>query len=139
MRIVQMRFDRALTVGADGGHRPIRYRVEAYEPGRWIRFRFTGPRGFDGFHEYTVPKAADGGSALHHLCVMRLHGAARLTWPLAYRWMHDALIEESLDRAHCALTGPIREPARWTWRVRLLRAVSKRAFDQQKWNSATGP
>jgi len=39
-----MKFDRPLQVGAVGGHGPIRYTVEAYEPGRRIRFRFTAPR-----------------------------------------------------------------------------------------------
>ncbi len=36
-----MRLDRPLEVGASGGHGPIRYTVEAYEPGRWVRFRST--------------------------------------------------------------------------------------------------
>jgi hypothetical protein len=30
----EMRFDRPLVVGADGGHGPVLYAVEAYEPGR---------------------------------------------------------------------------------------------------------
>ena len=46
-----MRFDRPLAVGARGGHGPIRYDVAAYAPGRSVRFRFTGPKGFNGFHE----------------------------------------------------------------------------------------
>lgn len=33
-----MRFDRPLAPGASGGHGPIRYTVEVYEPGRSIRF-----------------------------------------------------------------------------------------------------
>ena len=49
-----MRFDRPLAVGARGGHGPIRYEVIEYDPGVRVRFRFTGPSGFDGFHEFCL-------------------------------------------------------------------------------------
>lgn len=48
----RMEFDRPLSVGARGGHGPIRYFVEEYVPGESIKFRFTGPKGFNGFHGY---------------------------------------------------------------------------------------
>jgi hypothetical protein len=117
-----MQFDRPLGVGASGGHGPVRYRVIGYAPGRWIRFRFTAPRGFDGFHEYTVHREADG-TELHHLLSMRARGSARITWPLLWRPLHDAALEDSLDRAERATTGTVRAAARWSWWVRLLRAL----------------
>ncbi|WP_067835352.1 hypothetical protein [Nocardia lijiangensis] len=123
-----MRFDRPLGVGAAGGHGPVRYTVEQYEPGRWVRFRFTGPRGFDGFHELTVQPTPDGGVDLIHLLAMHARGPARLTWPLAYRWMHDACLEDSFDRAERALTGSVRRPARWSLPVRGLRWLADRAM-----------
>jgi hypothetical protein len=43
-----MRFDRTLGPGAAGGHGPIRYRVKEHDPGRRVRFRFTGPPGLSG-------------------------------------------------------------------------------------------
>jgi hypothetical protein len=116
-----MRFDRPLGVGAAGGHGPIRYTVAAYVPGTWVRFAFTGPRGFDGFHEYTVHQTGPGAAVLRHTLAMRLRGPARLSWPLAYRPMHDALIEDSLDRAERDVTGTVLQPARWSPYVRLLR------------------
>ncbi|MBB5911700.1 hypothetical protein BJY24_000567 [Nocardia transvalensis] len=118
-----MRFDRPLGVGAVGGHGPVRYTVEEYLPGHWIRLRFTGPRGFDGFHEFTVHPAPDGTVELRHLLTLRPHGPARLTWPLAFRWLHDALLEDCLDRAEEAVTGSVRNPARWSPLVRALRAA----------------
>jgi hypothetical protein len=124
-----MRFDRPLEAGAVGGHGPIRYTVEHYVPGHWVRFRFTGPRGFEGFHEFTVHPTPDG-TDLIHLLAMNARGRARLTWPLAYRWMHDALLEDCLDRAEHALTGSVYHPARWTRRVRLLRWIAGRAGDR---------
>jgi hypothetical protein len=60
-----MRFDRPLAVGAIGGHGPIRYVVEAYDPGAMIRFRFTRPAGFDGVHGFTVV-TRDEGVVLRH-------------------------------------------------------------------------
>ncbi|MFD0363524.1 SRPBCC family protein [Nocardia sp. GCM10030253] len=122
-----VRFDRPLGVGAVGGHGPVRYVVEAYEPGRWIRFRFTAPRGFDGFHEYSVRRAGDGAVLLSHVLAMKVRGPARVSWPLCYRWMHDALLEDSLDCAERAVTGAIRTPARWSRYVVLLREIGSRA------------
>lgn len=117
-----LRLDRPLAVGATGGHGPIRYTVEAYLPGKWVRFRFTGPRGFTGFHEFTchdVPK----GTVLRNTLVISPPGPARLSWPLARRWLHDALLEDLLDRAELVTTGTIARPARWSPYVRALRRV----------------
>jgi hypothetical protein len=62
---------------------------------------------------------------------MRALGIARLTWPLAIRWMHDALIEDSLDHAERTVTARIHD-ARWSIFVRLLRAVSRRVFAKRQ-------
>lgn len=125
-----MRFDRPLGVDAVGGHGPIRYTVEHYVPGRWVRFRFTGPRGFAGFHEFTVHPTADGAD-LVHLLAMNVRGRARFTWPLAYRWMHDACLEDCLERAEHTLTGYVAGPARWTGPVRLLRRIAERTLGRR--------
>jgi hypothetical protein len=122
----ELRFDRHLGVGAVGGHGPIRYTVVAYEPGRWVRFRFTSPRGFDGFHEFTAHPRDPGGTDLRHLMVMRLRFPAWLTYPLLWRPLHDALLEDTLDRAERSLTGTIESPATWSPYVRLLRAILTR-------------
>lgn len=129
-----MRFDRPLAVGAAGGHGPVRYTVEAYTPGASVRFRFTGPPGFLGTHGYDVGPLGDGGTRLRHTLAMRTAGAARLTWPLVFRPLHDALIEDSLDRAAVALgLAPVGAP--WSLAVRGLRRVLTRA----RRGAATGP
>ncbi|MFB6520879.1 hypothetical protein [Streptomyces sp. NPDC056401] len=79
-----MRLDPCLSVGAKGGHGPIRYTVSAYEPG------------------------------------------VRVSWPLVFRWLHDALAEDALDRAEPACSGTVARPARWSPYVRLLRGVITR-------------
>lgn len=111
-----IRFDRALGPGADGGHGPVRYHVLEYLPGRWVRFQFTAPRGFDGFHEFSVHD-----TELHHVLAIRARGLARLTWPLLWRPLHDALIEDGFDRAERELGGTVTRTARWSRYVRLLR------------------
>ncbi|MFI2031182.1 SRPBCC family protein [Streptomyces buecherae] len=117
-----MRLNSGLTVGSTGGHGPIRYTVAAYAPGQWVRFTFTGPRGFHGFHEYSV-HPAEGGTLLRHTLAMHTHGLARLSWPLAFRRLHDALLEDSMDRAEQAMAGGVRSPAQRTGYVRALRRV----------------
>ena len=119
-----MRLDRPLGVGASGGHGFVRYNVEAYEQGHYIRFRFSAPRGFIGTHEFVIEETAPDVVRLRHVMKMRLEGVARLTWPLAIRWLHDALVEDALDRAEAAAANAqakLREWARW---VKLLRRVA---------------
>lgn len=115
-----MRFDRPLEVGAVGGHGPIRYRVELYEPGRRIRFRFTGPPGLHGTHEWRVTPAGNG-CRIRHSIAGRAVGRMLPTWPLVFRPLHDALIRDALDKAERALTGAVARPQSWSWWVRLLR------------------
>lgn len=115
------RFDRPLSIGAVGGHGPVRYRVSEYEPGRRIRFEFHGPTGFHGYHEYESTS-----SRLRHTMVLSPRGRARVTWPLVYRPLHDALVEDSLYVAarNLGAAGAVRP--RWSVWVRLLRRVISR-------------
>ncbi|MFD9269095.1 SRPBCC family protein [Streptomyces goshikiensis] len=122
-----MEFDRPLAPGAVGGHGPVRYTVTGYAPGSWIRFEFTGPRGFHGHHELAVLPAGPGRTRLHHTLSMTTSGLARITWPLAWRPLHDACLEDGLDRAELASTGRVVRPARWSPYVRFLRALAARA------------
>ncbi|MFI6154324.1 SRPBCC family protein [Kitasatospora sp. NPDC051170] len=121
----RLRLDAGLAVGSSGGHGPIGYTVSGYAPGNWIRFEFTAPRGFNGFHEFSVHPADDGGAVLRHTLAMTTRGAARLTWPLAFRRLHDALLEDSLDRAERVCGSEPRTPANWSRYVRLLRLLRR--------------
>ena len=120
-----MRFDRPLAVGAVGGHGPIRYVVETYAPGESIRFRFTGPRGFDGFHAFQVDIVDGRAARLRHELVMTTHQLAIVSWPLVFRPLHDALIEDALDRAAESL-GEAPRRATWSPWVRALRSALSR-------------
>ena len=124
----RMRFADGLRPGSHGGHGPVRYTVERHLPGAEIVFRFSGdgPPGLTGWHRYRV--TPDGaGCVLEHVEEGRTFGLARISWPLVFRPLHDALIEDSLDKAERVVTGrPRRSLARWSWRVRALRWVVSR-------------
>lgn len=114
-----MRFDGPLRVGARGGHGPIRYFVEEYQPGRRLTFRFTAPSGFVGQHGLTLEPLTEGTCRLSHWLRMDVSVVGWLQWHLVFRPLHDALVEDALDRgAHTA-------GARWSVYVRLLRTALK--------------
>lgn len=129
-----IRLNQVLGVGAAGGHGPIRYVVVGYQPGRWARFRFTRPRGFEGFHEFTVEPIDPTRTRLTHLTSISPRGLARLSWPLFYRPLHDALLEDALDNAASTLTGQPHR-SRWRMRTRLLRYLGARA-SREPWARA---
>ena len=116
----RMEFDRSLQVGATGGHGPIRYFVEDYTPGRCIRFRFTGPKGFDGHHVFRIIELTAGTCILRHTVEMDANGLALISWPFFFRPLHDALIEDALALAQANLGQP---PVVYEWSawVKLLR------------------
>ncbi|WP_460758808.1 DUF2867 domain-containing protein [Nocardiopsis oceani] len=116
-----MRLDRALSVGADGGHGPILYRVSEHEPGRRVRFTFHPEAGFRGYHELVVERLPDGNTLLRHHAEAVALGTTRLLWPLVIRPIHDAMVEDLLDNAEHAAAGRRPRPRPWSRWVRLLR------------------
>lgn len=115
-----MRFDRPLGIGADGGHGPIRYRVDEYNPRLYISFRFTEPKGFDGHHAFEVISLSDHSTLLRHSVKMHTRGLARWSWPLLFEPLHDALLEDALATGEAALglTPTVHD---WSIWVRCLR------------------
>ncbi len=116
-----MRFDGGLSVGNQGGHGPVRYEVLEHQPGRIARFRFTGPPGLIGEHRYELTHTNEGTALLRHTLVGHTEGRMRWQWPLIFRPLHDALIEDSLDHAIAAMSETPYRPARWGTHARTLR------------------
>ncbi|MEJ2621634.1 MAG: SRPBCC family protein [Candidatus Thiodiazotropha sp.] len=117
-----MYFDRPLAVGAIGGHGPIRYIVDAYQPGRMARFRFTDMPGFNGHHWLEVLPGPTQGSILRHTIQMEVTGWARLYWLLIVRYLHDALLEDALYQAQIAMGIPATQRP-WSLWVKFLRRM----------------
>ena len=117
--------DGPLTGSPKGGHGPIRYHVQEYEKGRRIVFRFTGPPGFHGTHRFEV-HPAPGGCELEHVIEMRVRESAILSWPLLFRPLHDALLEDALDKVEAHIRGEDWQPRPFPWTVRTLRRMAAR-------------
>ncbi|TXC94154.1 DUF2867 domain-containing protein [Streptomyces sp. ISID311] len=113
-----MRFDRPLGAGADGGHGFVRYRVAAYEPGRRIRFDFTG--GPTGWHEVTVRPEGPDSCRVEHVLESRLPPVERLKWALAVRAVHRTVVAELFDNLERAAAGRVVPATRRPLRVRLF-------------------
>lgn len=123
-----MRLDAPLGVGATGGHGPIRYRVVAYIPGKRVVFEFLPQgltRGLVGSHEFEVIPV-DGGATLRHVLEARCAGLPALRWRAVIEPLHDALLEDALDRAERHVLGRVERPARWSAWVRLLAFLFER-------------
>lgn len=92
-----------LVPGTPGGHGPLRYQVEAVEPGRLLRFRFSCPHGATGTHGFTIEPVDAHRSILRHDLEMVTTPASLLSWWGGLRLLHDALMEDTLDCAQRAL------------------------------------
>lgn len=121
-----MRLDRPLGVGARGGHGFIRYSVEEHRPGERVVFRFADrgglSAGLQGTHRLEVEPVDGDRTILRHVIDARCRGTMRLKWPLVIEPLHDALLEDALDKAALAVGDPPRNARYSTW-VNFLRAV----------------
>jgi len=121
-----LRLDRGLEIGSDGGHGPVRYEVARYEPGRLVVFAFTPKFPIEGGHRFEILPTAGGKTLLRHTLEGHPKSWLRLGWPLCFRWLHDALIEDAFDRAEAELAGVEWQPRRLPIHVRALRSLAKR-------------
>jgi hypothetical protein len=122
----RMFFDRPLQVGAVGGHGPIRYSVSEFEPGKSVVFTFDPKIGLKGTHRIVLAKADDGGTVVRHELDAESLGSMRVLWPLAVRWMHDAVVEDALDHAEAFANQRPVAHSPYKKRVRLMRALERR-------------
>jgi hypothetical protein len=51
------------------------------------------------------PGPTPGTTLLRHTLTGHPRGWLRFGWPLCFRWLHDALIEDACDRAEAELAG----------------------------------
>lgn len=94
-----MVFRNGLVEGATGGHRPIRYSISKYVPGSSIEFDFLKPDGFKGIHKFEITEIEKDKTELRHTISMTVSGKGIFTWYFAMKWLHDALLEDCMDKA----------------------------------------
>ncbi len=116
-----MKLDKGLQVGSKGGHGPIRYHVQHYEPEEYIVFKFD-LKGFDGTHQFIISEIDPNITRISHTIVMTTSGIASLKWMLVIRWIHDAYIEDAFDKVENHFLTDKKRTA-WSLWVRLLRKI----------------
>ena len=120
-----MIFKKGLVKGAIGGHGPIKYSILNYVPGNNIEFKFMKPDGFNGIHKFEIAEITPNQTELKHTIEMSLSGKGIVTWYLAIKWLHDALLEDCLDKVENQF---LQNPKSTTWNiwVDILRKILKR-------------
>ncbi|QFG68423.1 SRPBCC family protein [Ornithinimicrobium pratense] len=111
-----MRLDRPVAAGAKGGHGPVRYQCTARARG-CVFFEFVsilGSSRWHGEHRFVV-RPRSYGSVLVHELELEVPLWQYVQWVLVVGPLHDAVLEDLLDRAEGVAT------ARWSLWVRLLR------------------
>jgi hypothetical protein len=114
-----------LAVGVHGAHGPIRYLVTGYSPGESVEFTFDEGVGLRGTHRFDVIPHDATSCSVRHVVEGRTTGSMRLVWPLAMRWLHDAVLEDLLDQVASSAGVPPLRPARRNRWVRLIRRMTR--------------
>jgi hypothetical protein len=127
-----MRFKEGLQAGSKGGHGPIRYTINKYNPGEIIEFRFTRPKGFHGIHRFEIIASrmaeAKGSenerTEIVHTIDMQTSGIGGLNWILFIRPLHNALLEDALDKVENHFSE-VKKKTSWNPWVKFLRWIMK--------------
>ena len=118
----RMKLDRGLEKGSKGGHGPVRYTVLDYTPREFIQFKFTSPKGFHGVHQFELSTLVPDQTELKHTIKMKTAGSGTLAWIFAIRWLHDALVEDALDKVENHFGGE-KKKTKWNLWVKILRSI----------------
>jgi hypothetical protein len=130
----RMFMDNGLKVGSKGGHGPIGYTIQELKPTESIKFEFTKPEGFIGFHKFELTETASDKTELKHTIEMNTSFMAYIQWIIAIRWLHDAYIEDAFDKVESQLTKA-EKVTHWNVWVKLLRRIlrpKKRDVNKEK-------
>ena len=115
-----MKFKDGIQVGAKGGHGPIRYSVEKYNLDEIIQFKFSKPNGFNGVHKFEIKELDKEKTEIKHTIDMNTTRKGTLIWTFAIRSLHNALIEDELDKLENNFSDN-QKSTKWNMWVRFLR------------------
>lgn len=112
-----------LIVGVKSGHWPFKYELHEYVPGESLGFTFLYPPCLKGaiwrFHIY---KNLRGYSVLENTFEHSAKGPAHISWPLVFKWLYRASIQDVLANAQRSL-GEVPKVRGWSPWVSLLRSI----------------
>ncbi len=117
-----MRFRNGIKIGAKGGHGPIRYSVEKYNPNEIIQFQFSKPKGFNGIHKFELKELPNKKTEIKHTIEMETKGKGTLVWFFAIHSLHNALIEDGLDKIENYFSNDKKVTA-WNVWVKIIRKL----------------
>ena len=117
-----MRFKEGINVGAKGGHGPIRYLVEEYNPNEIIQFRFLKPDGFNGVHKFEIKELSKEKTEIKHTIDMNTVGKGTIIWFLAIHSLHNALIEDGFDKLENHFLEKHKK-SKWNFWVKIVRRL----------------
>lgn len=120
-----MKFETGIAVGAKGGHGPIKYDVEIYDPNSIIQFRFSKPKGFNGIHKLEVNELDNAQTEITHTIDMTTNSRGTILWIIAIRSLHNALIEDAFDKIENNFFNG-QKTSKWNLWVKLLRRALKK-------------
>jgi len=122
----EMKFKEGIQIGAKGGHGPIRYTTEKYNPNEIIQFRFSKPNGFNGIHKFEIKELDKEKTEIKHTIDMNTEGKGTLIWTFAICSLHNALIEDGFDKLKNNFSDN-RKSTEWNIWVKFLRKqISKK-------------
>jgi hypothetical protein len=101
----------------------MKYFVTDNQQNNSITFQFD-LKGFDGFHKFKLTELETGKTELLHIIEMNTNGFSTIKWSLAIRWLHDAYIEDALDKVENYFTKD-KKSSEWSWWVKILRKIMK--------------
>ncbi|MGG6230041.1 hypothetical protein [Tenacibaculum sp. SDUM215027] len=117
-----MRFKGGINVGEKGGHGPIRYSIEKYNPNEIIQFRFLKPTGFNGIHKFEIKELSKEKTEIKHTIDMNTAGKGTIIWFLAIHSLHNALIEDGFDKLENNFSKKHKK-SKWNFWVKIIRKL----------------
>lgn len=112
-----LRLDRPLGPGARGGMGPSATPSRSTCPAR-RGIHVHRAAGLGGEHRFELIDAGSDRPGLRHTLDGRAAGLMRLRWPLVFRPLHDALLEDALHGAERSMRAERPEPMAWSPYVR---------------------
>ena len=117
-----IKFKDGLNIGSKGGHGPIKYTIEKYQPHDFIQFRFSKPVGFKGIHKFEILALEKNKTEIRHTIEMTTVGISTLIWIIVICPLHNALLEDALDKIENRFIE-IKKKTTWNLLVKIWRYI----------------
>ena len=120
----RMIFENGLKEGEIGRHGIVKYSVNKFIPSRLIEFTFIEPKEFKGIHKLELNEVEENKIELKHTIDADLSIRGIFLWYFAIKWLHDALLEDCLDKVENHFLAE-KKKTKWNFWVKFLRRILK--------------